>query len=147
DHAQAQEAGPGPAEGDQEERRQRRRPGRWAESRQWRGRPQSVQARRYSSGQVSANVSVSVNVRVSVRRRRSAYAYACAYAYVLLFLVAHASAQPAPERKDAGFIDEDVPVLEIDDCPAVQQMTADKRAEIGSEHFERGLVLYTQGDY
>jgi hypothetical protein len=68
-------------------------------------------------------------------------------ALVLVLLVAHASAQPLPERKDAGFIGEDVPVLEIDDCPAVQQMTPERRAEIGSEHFERGLVLYTQGDY
>ena len=64
---------------------------------------------------------------------------------VLVVLSAQAVAQPA--RKDAGFIGEDVPILEIDDCPAQTQMTDDKRAEIGSEHFERGTTLYTQGDY
>jgi hypothetical protein len=66
---------------------------------------------------------------------------------VLLAVASVAYAQPAPERRDAGFIGQDVPVLEIDDCPPLPQMTSDKRAEIGSEHFERGLVLYTQGDY
>ncbi|MGE5185747.1 MAG: PEGA domain-containing protein, partial [Acidobacteriota bacterium] len=66
---------------------------------------------------------------------------------VLVVLSAHAQAQPSPARKDAGFIGEDVPVLEIDDCPPQPQLTPEKRGELGSEHFERGTTLYTQGDY
>jgi hypothetical protein len=41
----------------------------------------------------------------------------------------------------------DIPVLEIDDCPAKPQVDATKLQAIGFEHFQRGEVLYVQGDY
>ncbi len=37
--------------------------------------------------------------------------------------------------------------LEIDDCPAPPQVDPNRLRQIGFEHFERGEVLYVQGDY
>ena len=48
---------------------------------------------------------------------------------------------------DTGYIGQDIPVLEIDDCPAKPQVEPLKLRAIGSEHFERGEILYVQGDY
>ena len=50
-------------------------------------------------------------------------------------------------RRDAGFIGKDIAVLEIDDCAPAPQVTPDQLIKIASEHFERGEVLYVQGDY
>lgn len=63
---------------------------------------------------------------------------------------ARAHAQPTEDEidaRDAGFIGRDLAVLEIDDCPAPPQVSAEQLRSIGSEHFERGEVLYVQGDY
>lgn len=53
-----------------------------------------------------------------------------------------AAAQSA--RPNGGYIGRDIPVLEIDDCrPATSK---DPQAE-AHEHYERGQLLYDQGDY
>jgi len=57
-------------------------------------------------------------------------------------------AQPSdPRTRDAGFIGKEVPILEIDECPANPPLPPDELRRVGSEHFERGEVLYVQGDY
>lgn len=53
-----------------------------------------------------------------------------------------AAAQAA--RPNGGYIGRDIPVLEIDDCRPTT--SAHPQAEAG-EHFERGKLLYEQGDY
>jgi len=50
-------------------------------------------------------------------------------------------------RRDAGFIGKDIAVLDIDDCAPAPQVPPDQLIKIASEHFERGEVLYVQGDY
>jgi tetratricopeptide (TPR) repeat protein len=52
-----------------------------------------------------------------------------------------------PRTRDAGYIGKEIPILEIDDCPPPPQVAPDELRKIGSEHFERGEVLYVQGDY
>jgi hypothetical protein len=54
---------------------------------------------------------------------------------------------PDPRSRDAGYIGKEVPILEIDDCPPPPQVSPEELRKIGSEHFERGEVLYVQGDY
>ena len=73
---------------------------------------------------------------------------------LLVVLVAQARAQPAgtpsdPRRRDAGYIGKDIPLLEIDDCPPPTQGSDDTLRKLGSEHYQRGTVLYevTQGPY
>jgi hypothetical protein len=63
-------------------------------------------------------------------------------AAVVVLWCATAAAQSA--RKNGGYIGRDIPVLEIDDCRPIQ--SANPQAEAG-EHFERGKLLYEQGDY
>lgn len=84
-----------------------------------------------------------------------------AIAIVLAIASTRAYAQPSPSpdadeaaadadeptSSDGGFINKDVSVLEIDDCPPPPQVPPDQLRKIGSEHFERGEVLYVQGDY
>jgi hypothetical protein len=69
----------------------------------------------------------------------------------LLIVVAQRGAAraqaPDPRAVNTGYIGKDAQVLEIDDCPAVPPVTPDKLREIGAEHFDRGDVLYLQGDY
>jgi tetratricopeptide (TPR) repeat protein len=65
----------------------------------------------------------------------------------MLAIASPVHAQGDVRPRDAGFIGQDIPVLEIDDCPAKPQVDAAKMRAIGSEHFERGEVLYVQGDY
>jgi tetratricopeptide (TPR) repeat protein len=65
----------------------------------------------------------------------------------LVAIASTAHAQEETGRLDTGYIGQDVPVLEIDDCPAKPQVEPSKLRAIGSEHFERGEVLYVQGDY
>jgi hypothetical protein len=60
---------------------------------------------------------------------------------VVLLAAARAHAQPVE-----GMIGKDRTPLEIDDCPP-QTVTGDKLRQIGSEHYQRGEVLYAQGDY
>lgn len=60
--------------------------------------------------------------------------------------VAHAQPED-PRKRDAGYIGKEIPVLEIDECPARAAMTPQEVQRIGGEHFERGEVLYVQGDY
>jgi hypothetical protein len=52
-----------------------------------------------------------------------------------------------PRTRDGGYIGKEIPILEIDDCPPPPQVSPDELRKIGSEHFERGEVLYVQGDY
>jgi tetratricopeptide (TPR) repeat protein len=59
---------------------------------------------------------------------------------------AHAQ-QGDPRTRDAGYIGREIPILEIDDCPPPPQVSPEELRKIGSEHFERGEVLYVQGDY
>jgi hypothetical protein len=55
------------------------------------------------------------------------------------------AAQPDdPRRREGGYIGRDIPVLEIDDCRPAS--SANPQVEAG-EHFERGKLLYEQGDY
>lgn len=66
----------------------------------------------------------------------------------LVALTGVASAQPSdPRKRDGGYIGKEIPVLEIDECPARDAMTPDEVKRVGGEHFERGKVLYEQGDY
>jgi hypothetical protein len=59
-----------------------------------------------------------------------------------------ASAQPVPgaERPDAGYIGRAVTPLEIDDCRHTE-LTKEEAEKQGFEHYERGEILYAQGDY
>lgn len=66
---------------------------------------------------------------------------------VLLTALAGAAHAQADLRRHGGFIGRDLTVLEIDDCPPPPQVPADQLIRIGGEHFERGEVLYVQGDY
>jgi hypothetical protein len=66
----------------------------------------------------------------------------------LVALVGVANAQPSdPRKRDGGYIGKEIAVLEIDECPARDAMTPDEVKRVGGEHFERGKVLYEQGDY
>lgn len=38
-------------------------------------------------------------------------------------------------------------VLEVDDCPAKPSLPQDKLIGIAREHYNRGEILYVQGDY
>ena len=59
-----------------------------------------------------------------------------------------AHAQPGdPRQRDAGYIGKDIPLLEIDDCAPPPQVSPEQLRKIGFEHFDRGEVLYVQGDY
>ena len=71
-------------------------------------------------------------------------------AVLLLFSsAAIGHAQPAAEapRDDAGYIGRDVTRLEIDDCPALPDLSKDRIRQVASEHYQRGEVLYAEGDY
>lgn len=46
-----------------------------------------------------------------------------------------------------GYIGKTKLVLEVDDCPAKTSMAQDKVLAIAREHYERGEILYVQGDY
>ena len=65
-----------------------------------------------------------------------------ALAAAVVLWCATAAAQSA--RPNGGYIGRDIPVLEIDDCRPIA--SANPQAEAG-EHFERGKLLYEQGDY
>lgn len=58
------------------------------------------------------------------------------------------AAQPAPdgERPDAGYIGREVTPLEIDDCKQTE-LSKNEAEKQGFEHYERGEILYAQGDY
>jgi tetratricopeptide (TPR) repeat protein len=60
-----------------------------------------------------------------------------------------AAAQPTPGAAapaDAGYIGRDLTPLEIDDCKPID-LSRDEIRKQGSEHYERGVTLYVQGDY
>lgn len=61
---------------------------------------------------------------------------------VVVAWCATAAAQSA--RRDGGYIGRDIPVLEIDDCPPSDSPNPQAEAH---ERFERGTLLYEQGDY
>jgi tetratricopeptide (TPR) repeat protein len=64
----------------------------------------------------------------------------------LVALAAPVHAQPA-ERTHDRFIGRDVLVLEVDDCRPRAPDSEEHRRQEASEHFRRGGVLYSQGDY
>ena len=67
---------------------------------------------------------------------------------LVLALAGVARAQPAaPARSDRGFIGEDQIPLAIDDCAPHAPMSGDELHRESVEHYERGEVLYVQGDY
>lgn len=69
-------------------------------------------------------------------------------AIAVSIVCASAHAQPAdPRQRDAGYIGKDIPLLEIDDCPPPPSVSPEQLRKIGFEHFDRGEVLYVQGDY
>src|SRR5689334_13362718 len=53
--------------------------------------------------------------------------------------------QPA-EQPDAGYIGREITPLEIDDCKPTD-LAKDEVFKQGAEHFDRGEILYSQGDY
>ncbi len=68
--------------------------------------------------------------------------------------VALAHAQPDPDdtsdpgaATSTGYIGKTKLVLEVDDCPAKASMAQDKLLATAREHYERGEILYVQGDY
>jgi hypothetical protein len=60
---------------------------------------------------------------------------------IVIALARIAHAQPS------RFFDKDVPVLEIDSCTPDKDATNDELRVRGAEHYQRGEVLYLQGDY
>lgn len=66
----------------------------------------------------------------------------------IIVLAARAHAQPADtSQRDSGYIGKDIPLLEIDDCRPAPPVPEDQLRRIVSEHYQRGEVLYVQGDY
>jgi hypothetical protein len=57
-----------------------------------------------------------------------------------------ASAQRRDDR-DYGYIDKQRLILEIDDCPPPPAEAEPQLLEIAAEHYDRGFILYYQGDY
>jgi hypothetical protein len=71
-------------------------------------------------------------------------------AIAVLLLAARVHAQPAAKddsRAHDRFIGHDVLVLEVDDCRPLPPETDEQKRQHASEHFQRGQVLYAQGDY
>ena len=62
---------------------------------------------------------------------------------VAWFGVLHAQ----PAERHAGFIGKDTTLLEIDDCTPDKDVTDAELRRRGGEHYQRGEVLYLQGDY
>ncbi len=48
---------------------------------------------------------------------------------------------------DDGFLGVRPPALAIDDCPLAPDLTAEQRTKVAGEHYDRGFVLYSQGEY
>lgn len=66
----------------------------------------------------------------------------------LIALGERALAQPAdPRQRHSGYIGQGPLQLEIDDCPPVPDVPTAELERRGAEHYERGEVLYAQGDY
>ena len=70
---------------------------------------------------------------------------------VAIASAAHAQPEPQvaadPREEESGYIGKEITLLEIDDCPPNPDISADELRKIGGEHFQRGEVLYVQGDY
>ncbi len=64
----------------------------------------------------------------------------------LLFVAAVTSVAHA-EGRDAGYISKDVLELEIDQCVSDKTISKDELLGRGGEYYQRGEVLYLQGDY
>jgi hypothetical protein len=50
-------------------------------------------------------------------------------------------------RRDGGYLGRDLVRLEIDDCPPPPALERRRLEGIAAEHYDRGRVLYKQGDY
>jgi tetratricopeptide (TPR) repeat protein len=56
--------------------------------------------------------------------------------------------EPEPEvRRVGGYLGRDLVRLEIDDCPTAPDVGRQHLQDIAAEHYDRGRVLYKQGDY
>lgn len=77
-------------------------------------------------------------------RRAGAFALAVALALAIDPLPARADDPAAP---DDGFLGRSRVALAIDDCPLAPGLTDDQRLGVAGEHYDRGEVLYLQGDY
>ncbi len=66
---------------------------------------------------------------------------------ICAIVLSSTAARAQSQTRDGGYIGRDIPILEIDDCPPLPQVSPEQLRKIGSEHFERGEVLYVQGDY
>ena len=64
----------------------------------------------------------------------------------LLFVAAMTSVAHA-EGRDAGYISKDVLELEIDQCVPDKAVSKEELLRRGGEYYQRGEVLYLQGDY
>jgi tetratricopeptide (TPR) repeat protein len=71
---------------------------------------------------------------------------AAVVALVVVVFARGVAAQPSGEAS-TGFIDKDVLRLEVDDCTPDQNVTKDELLKRGLEYYNRGEVLYLQGDY
>jgi tetratricopeptide (TPR) repeat protein len=90
---------------------------------------------------------------------RCVAAVAAAAAWIALAGPAQAQAQPAADADDdpavpepevrrvGGYLGRDLVRLEIDDCPAAPDVGRQRLQDIAAEHYDRGRVLYKQGDY
>ena len=67
---------------------------------------------------------------------------------VVLFSVGTAAADPSDTpHEGAGFISKDVRDLEIDQCTPEKAISKDELLRRGADYYQRGEVLYLQGDY
>src|SRR5262245_673212 len=59
-----------------------------------------------------------------------------------------AVAQPQDVRRsEGGYIGKELVRLEIDDCPPLPAADDQRLRDLAGEHYDRGEVLYVQGDY
>jgi hypothetical protein len=65
---------------------------------------------------------------------------------LLVIGVVALAARPA-HAQVTGFLDKDTPPLEIDSCTPDKDTSTDELRRRGAEHYQRGEVLYLQGDY
>jgi hypothetical protein len=65
---------------------------------------------------------------------------------LLALVVVVAGGRAWADGHDVGYIGRDLPSLEVDDCPPDDEAIDAKRRK-ASEHFDRGVQLYAQGDY
>jgi len=58
-----------------------------------------------------------------------------------------AAADPSDQSSERGYISKDIVELEIDQCTPDKNISKDEMLRRGAEYYQRGEVLYLQGDY